>query len=58
MRRLLVLLLEMRVEKITREMLKHAERHCLGHEEAGCAKWSAINDQYDDALDRLRAARA
>lgn len=57
MRRVLILLLEARVEKLTRALLRHGERHCVGVE-AHCDTWAALSEQFDDACARADEARA
>ena len=50
MKAILRFLLDLRVEKLQRDMLKHARACCVGETE--CPKWEAINDLFEDALDR------
>lgn len=51
MKRLLGFLLDMRVEKLQRELVKHGARCCVGVE-SHCPTWAALSIQYDDALTR------
>lgn len=53
---LLRLLLDLRVERLQRDMLKHARRCCVGQQE--CPAWEAIGVQFDDALKRRAEASA
>lgn len=52
-----IFLADARVEKLTRDLVRHGTACCVGVE-AHCARWTAISTLYDDALERAKAARA
>lgn len=56
MKWLLLIVLEQRVQRLTRDLLRHGNTCCVGVPDH-CDQWAAISEMYDDALRRLQEAK-